>query len=489
MARLFGSVVLFGLMFLCTNSLHAAPAAFSPQGATETITFTTLHTKDTIIDLDENDKVTGFAISGSAELNEPWSLVRVVLADERGVERLVYEAYPALSGEGELDFSQSCEETCAMGSVSTSKLRIQVLAASLSLKFIHLERKSDRTYNDTHDLHKSLKIQQDAFKIQNLNQKRRGSWVAGNTSISRLSYSEKRKMFHGLDGTPLFGLPNLQGFEYYKGGVFEIASDDPVEPGRSMLPNAWDWRNRHGRNWTSPVKDQKQCGSCWSFAVTGTIELLVNLYYNQKIDLDLAEQDGLSCSGGGSCNGGLPGSMLSYLMNTPLVNEECFPYSATDLSCSKKCNAPTERVTISGRKSFSGGTETLKRMIAEGGAVSGGLNSMAHAMNLIGWEDGGTNTTWIFKNSWGTDHGEQGYAKISTSINNFRWTWGITGTPKTAKNYWSRCEDLDNDNYCNWGIRAQKPETCLLSCKPEKDCDDSDASLGPFDSNMNCKSI
>jgi len=48
---------------------------------------------------------------------------------------------------------------------------------------------------------------------------------------------------------------------------------------------------------------------------------------------DFSEQDLLSCSGAGSCAGGSPYLALNYVMNTGVVTEDCFPYTAQDDPC------------------------------------------------------------------------------------------------------------------------------------------------------------
>lgn len=63
---------------------------------------------------------------------------------------------------------------------------------------------------------------------------------------------------------------------------------------------------------------------------------------------------------------------------------------------------------------------------------------------------------------------------------------GIKTPIHFQNNYEINCVDKDGDNYCNWGISENKPYTCPSNRKAEKDCDDSDSSLGPFDSNFNC---
>ena len=142
-------------------------------------------------------------------------------------------------------------------------------------------------------------------------------------------------------------------------------------------------------NWATSIKDQGSCGSCWAFAAAGAVEAITNLYFNQKLDLDLSEQNLLSCSRAGSCSGGFPSTALDYITKTGIVDEIASPYRASDIACS--IGTVTDRIKISGRldfgsSSFAKSEDGLKHMIINYGVISGGLYDWSHAMTLVGYQ-------------------------------------------------------------------------------------------------------
>jgi len=313
-------------------------------------------------------------------------------------------------------------------------------------------------------------------------------WTAGETSVSKMSHENKKRLFGGE-------IPkNLNGFEYYKSGVFELFEPKPKKHssedlGGSSMINHFDWRNRHNINWITPVRNQGPCGSCWAFSTIGVVEALTNLYFNQQLNLDLSEQDILSCSNAGDCiNGGYPYLAFDYIQFNGVSNEECFEYMAEDLLCEEKCPEPVELIKISGTTWINpgDGEDNIKRLLINHGPLNFGIADWWHYMILVGYETDEIGTIWILKNSWGTDWGENGYVKMRVELTNIYGLYFVN-LPVVSENPTEIiCEDLDNDGYYNWGLSINQPINCPDDVLGEKDCDDSNPLLGPFSEDGSC---
>lgn len=445
------------------------------------------------------------SVSGRVKFSSNDGYARVILNSEEGDRLLVYstdEIYDFL----ELSFSDICLETCNIGhTISSGFLEIQLHDAELtltSIKYFPAGTKFTKTSE-------KIRFEQYSKQIAELNKKLRNRnlpWIAGSTEVSKLPFKEKESLFGGE-------LPNLGGFLYYKEGYFTLPWGDlPKEPKtyREQEPFHFNWQNRHGIDWMTPVKSQGSCGSCWAFGPIGAIEAGANLFYNQLINLDLSEQDLVSCSGAGNCSGGRHELALEYIQENSNCLEDCFPYTESEAPCEDKCdNWQEDSWSIeSTERYFLSTTFDIKKALVNKGPISSllyfdGLGS--HVMTLVGFgeivpgayqmgqepyieEDSPFigKTYWFFKNSWGDDWGLDGYAKlisppdVSESYSIYR--------PYSDSVPEVLCQDNDGDGFCWWGLSNEKPDTCPSSCSQNNimDCDDTNRLIRACTDNFIC---
>lgn len=198
-------------------------------------------------------------------------------------------------------------------------------------------------------------------------------------------------------------------------------------------PDHLDWRSR---DVVTPVKNQGQCGSCWAFSTTGSIESATAIDTGNLVSL--SEQELVDCSGSEGnhgCNGGMYDQGFEYVFkNKGLCTEEEYQYHAEDGKCkSKKC---TNRVSPI-RDCYMvtpGNQQDMKNAVSRRPVSvaieadkyvfqfykSGVLDDttcgteLDHAVLVVGY---GTDSYsgldyWLVKNSWGEEWGDEGYVRI-----------------------------------------------------------------------------
>ncbi len=519
-------------------------------------------TKTEIISLNIKEPIKALSLNGNVELRDSGSLVRIILIDSNNLEYLVYESYPQLDLEqSKLNINKVCEETCILGSIIPKSLKIQIENAKLNLNSINYLQATKNIKSEISQF--QLKTNQDLYKINKFNSNNL-QWTAGATPISVLSYSQKKQFFK----TPEGELPNLGGFEYYKGGIFvmpKVKIDNiqipkvetkniPIREEMNgitpsseeyylEIPDNFDWRNRHGENWVTPVKCQvgcfvnntitcvnqtfntylpgtpcfhqytqecltglcrefygnasewRACGSCWIFGPIGAIEANLNLQHNQHLNYDLSEQEILSCinsTSSNGCDGGFDSDTLDYINASGIFNESVYPYKAIKTPCLFPSNTQVSKIRASNgywvSYDYKKTNYNFKKNIIEKGPISAGYALWDHAMTAVGYEyisegQHAGKTALIFKNSYGPEFGEEGYATIIGLDDSFYFFSFLAINSSYVENEIDNsqiniiCVDKDRDGYCNWGISEKKPITCPKSCREEKDFDDSNPKI------------
>jgi len=278
-----------------------------------------------------------------------------------------------------------------------------------------------------------------------------GSWVAGDTPISRMTLEERKAILLDLEQMEI----PFEGEIPYVPPPETRMYGPAADPSMAKL----DWRDVEGEDWTSPVKQQGICGSCWAFGPIVVAEIAINILKdNPRLDFDLSEQYLVSCSPFGSCAwGGQPSIVFNYMQSTGIPDENCMPYVSGDTgidgSCNNKCadwqqraikiqqwgeirNSPENYQSMK-EQIVNGGLGLTMTVYSDFSAYTGGVykhttgnSEGGHAIAIVGWDD--SHDSWIIKNSWGVMWGEDGFAEMlrgDVSISRGSTQWLVMPNP------------------------------------------------------------
>ena len=246
------------------------------------------------------------------------------------------------------------------------------------------------------------------------NRNSRNTWKRGINRFTGLTFDE-------LKGTAIMDPQNCS------------ATNTVSALGLTDLPTTFDWRTE---GVVSKVKDQGQCGSCWTFSTTGAVEANWAIYKKSTPPL-LAEQQLVDCAqdfGNHGCNGGLPSQAFEYIKSVGgLETETDYPYTAKDGTCAFDVNKVAADVYYGSHNITSGDEDALLEAVATVGPVSIAFDvtddfvkytsgvyvgttcgnttgTVNHAVLVVGWghDPASGLDYWVVKNSWGTGWGENG---------------------------------------------------------------------------------
>jgi len=287
---------------------------------------------------------------------------------------------------------------------------------SATAKFQSFQARFGKKY-DVEEEQRRYGIFKDNLKIIEEHNAKNLSWTMGVTQFADMTPFEFTAFVKRGNGGGF--VPKLE--EQKNIAPFKAASCDSV-----------DWVSKGA---VTPVKNQGQCGSCWSFSTTGAIESRSVISNGQVTGTPvlLSEQELVDCDHQDSgCNGGLMDYAFEFVKNNGgLCTEAAYPYTATDgprckdSSCTKndpitgyqdvtaKSTSAMESAICDGPVSIAIEADQSSFQLYDGGVLTSRCGKdLDYGVLLVGMGVDGANKYWKVKNSWGADWGEQGYIRL-----------------------------------------------------------------------------
>jgi len=271
------------------------------------------------------------------------------------------------------------------------------------------------------------------------------TYKLGHNQFSHLSLDEWREQMH-------FGLQKPEG-----------PSDLPVLTqtvvDRLLLPVSVDWTQSGA---VTGVKDQGQCGSCWSFSATGAMEGAYEIKYKSLVSF--SEQQFVSCdnrSTGGKdkgCSGGLMDNAFDWAAkNKGICTEAAYPYtsgvSKVNGDCATTCtnnanvapkshtdvkvNSDDAMMSALAQQPVSIAIEADQKafQLYKSGVFTEACGTkLDHGVLAVGYGSLNGVDYYKVKNSWGTSWGDAGYILLARGISQKEGQCGMLSGPPSYPN-------------------------------------------------------
>ena len=259
-------------------------------------------------------------------------------------------------------------------------------------------------------------------------------WIANDEYIDAVNEENKS---YKLGHNQFSGMDELDFSYYVRNSILNVSYPRMIQEINQLfdMPASVDWRDK---NAVTPVKDQGQCGSCWAFSTTGSLEgihaiqtgNLVSFSEQQLVDCDNYKHGGNNHG----CNGGIMDNAYSWIhMNGGLCSEESYPYisgNGEKQMCQTTCDlVPSSQ--IQNWVDVQSSDESLMSAIAEqpvsiaieadqkdfqlyhsGVFTATCGTTLDHGVLVVGYGTEEGENYYLVKNSWGTSWGDQGYIKL-----------------------------------------------------------------------------
>ena len=196
------------------------------------------------------------------------------------------------------------------------------------------------------------------------------------------------------------------------------------------LPESLDLRDK-----MQPVKDQGQCGSCYTFSGVSVLEYHAGVSISEQKIMDCSSSTNGPSYG---CDGGWPENIFEYAKHSPVALEKDMPYTAKNAACNQTCDGSVVKVLRYGtltHEKDENAESRLPYILNTHGPVSVAIDvgttellmsyedgvfpaiacgqELDHAVTIVGY----TPEYWIVRNSWSSEWGDDGYFYLERGEN------------------------------------------------------------------------
>ncbi len=305
----------------------------------------------------------------------------------------------------------------------TCKLNWRDISLQSEYSFEHYKTEFGKFYKtETEHKMRELIFNQKLKRIHEINSNPKSTWKAAVNHLTDRIPSE-------IDA--IRGYNRDLSFHTHK-----FTSFNPSKVFLANLPTQVDWR---AEGYTTPVKNQGICGSCWAFSVSAVLETHMAIQSKNKDAKEIVSPQELvdcvanphKCGGTGGCSGATQELGFEYIQNNGISLDSNYPYEAHQRKCRADPKQKVAKIT-SFVKLPENDYNALMTAVATVGPIAisvaadgwefyseGVFNgdcgaTINHAVTLEGYgtdQDG--NDYWLVRNSWGEQWGESGYIKIA----------------------------------------------------------------------------
>jgi len=195
------------------------------------------------------------------------------------------------------------------------------------------------------------------------------------------------------------------------------------------LPTSYSWVSK---GMTTPVYNQGQCGSCWAFSTTESIESMTTIAGQGLLSLSMQQIVDCDTSDDG-CNGGDPPTAYQYVIGAGgLEAYSSYPYTAEDGYCSFQASLVARKISswqwvtqsqdeqAMQQFTYSSGPPSVCVDASSWDSYNGGVytssncgTQLDHCVQIVGWAVEQGMNVWVVRNSWGTSWGYNGYLYVA----------------------------------------------------------------------------